>query len=213
MCKSLQNILFTPCLLSIPCVYAQRVPKYSVGCQLNIGFSRRPDNHFGGITEETQTLDYSPLSLSFAIEGGLNNKYFAKLKLTNLSYTTETDFTDDFVASYQENTNLIQLALGYNFLHKSERNTIRLSLCVGNLLFQKDRNRVIFGKEDRIKTINGKLFYGLEATYRYELVYNIVVGFEFNYGRANYVDKYFFSNTYQEVFYISALVSYTLKSK
>ncbi len=211
MCKSLQNILFFLCLLFIPCVYAQRVPKYSVGCQLNIGFSRRPDNHFGGITEET--LDYSPLSLSFAIEGSLNNMYFAKLKLTNLSYTTETSFYDGFIASYQENTNLIQFALGYNFLNKSERNMIRMSLCFGNLIFQKDRNRVIFGKEDRTKTINGKLFYGLEATYRYDLGYNIAVGFEFNYGRANYVDKYFFSNTYQEVFYISALVSYTLKSK
>ncbi len=208
--KSIKNILFFLCLLSIPYVYAQRVPKYSVGCQLNIGFSRHPDTYFGTITE---TPDNFPLSLSFAIESGLNNKYFAKLKLTNLSYATETDFTGDFVASYQENTNLIQLALGYNFLSKSERNMIRLSLCFGNLLFQKDRNRVIFGKEDRTKTINGKLFYGIEATYRYELGCNIAVGFEFNYGRANYVDKYFFSNTYQEVFYISALVSYTLKSK
>ena len=203
----LKYILFIILLASSSVLSSQNIARYQLGMQLNAGFNHRPQSN----TYYEQAPKYFPLS--FAIEFGKKNTWFIKSKITNVAYVTEKFTQDGFNIEHNDNTNVLQFAIGYNFLHNQPKELIRVSLCLDDFIEQSHTNHIDYSDMPTEYSLNQKFYYGLEITYRHEWKYNLGFGFEFNYGRANYFDKYFFSNYYEEVFCVSVLLSYSVKSR
>ncbi|MBP1631116.1 MAG: hypothetical protein H6Q15_2009 [Bacteroidetes bacterium] len=171
----------------------------------SVGLFYNYDNLFGKEYSFSVWEKYGLINLIPSYELGYNNMLFAKVKVRNFEYykgsTTEfNDYPNNLkLIKDESNRNAFSLVLGYNFLKKNPKHSLRLGAGLSCLRSYSKEELVYPNRTDSHKVVQYKYLLNLELSYRYMISKHFGIGAEFeNYGVTS--SKYFLNGTLSYTF-------------
>jgi len=150
--------------------------------------------------------NYGLINLIPSYELGYNNMLFAKVKVRHFQYYDETSTeiytllpSDIKAIRMVENSNAFSLIVGYNFLRKSNKHSLRLGAGLSCLRSYVNFELIYPNRTDSYRGVQYIYQLNLELSYRYMINKHFGIGAEFeNYGMP--FNRYFLSGTLSYTF-------------